>query len=98
LTSAQEAADHAAKGFAWLGQNGVTLRVRKQSSVAGKEPSLLLTLYSARHDHATIGSVTEEVFVGPAGRAAWEEFVQHVSTFEVVVSHDAVSRPVLRSR
>src|SRR5205807_666545 len=38
-------------------------------------------LYSTGNDHVTIGSVTDEVFVGPAGRAAWEEFVQYVHAF-----------------
>ena len=31
--------------------------------------------------HATIGSVTAEIFVAAAGRGAWEEFVQYVSSF-----------------
>jgi hypothetical protein len=46
-----------------------------------QEPRLLPELYSTRGDHATIGSVIEEVFVGPAGRAAWEEFVGYVSDY-----------------
>lgn len=44
-------------------------------------PGLLPTLYSTRDDHVTIGSVVEEVFVGVAGRSAWEEFVQYVTEF-----------------
>src|SRR5215213_6564755 len=39
FVSLQEVAEHAAEGFAWLGQNGVTLRIRTQKSVAGKDPS-----------------------------------------------------------
>ena len=46
-----------------------------------KEPPLLPALYSTRGDHATVGSVIDEVFVGPAGRAAWEEFVGYVSDY-----------------
>lgn len=45
------------------------------------EPSRLPALYSSREDHVTIGSVVDEVFLGPAGRAAWTEFVQYVSAF-----------------
>jgi hypothetical protein len=45
------------------------------------EPRLLPGLYSTRQDHATIGSVVDEVFLGPAGRAAWQEFVGFVSSF-----------------
>jgi hypothetical protein len=46
-----------------------------------QEPRLLPELYSTREDHATIGSVIDEVFVGPAGRAAWQEFVGYVSDY-----------------
>ena len=45
------------------------------------EPRLLPGLYSTRQDHATIGSVVDEVFLGPAGKAAWQEFVGFVSSF-----------------
>ena len=50
-------------------------------AAALEQPTLLPGLYSTRDDHVTIGSVTDEVFVGPAGRAAWEEFVQAVDAF-----------------
>lgn len=43
------------------------------------QPQLLPALYSTRDDHVTIGSVVEEVFVGDAGQAAWQEFVQYVT-------------------
>jgi hypothetical protein len=46
-----------------------------------EEPHLLPGLYSARPDHATIGSVVDEVFLGAAGRTAWQEFVGFVSSF-----------------
>ena len=45
------------------------------------QPSLLPAVYSVRSECATIGSVVDEVFLGPAGRAAWQEFVQHVTVF-----------------
>ncbi len=45
------------------------------------QPRLIPDLYSTRDDHVTIGSVVEEVFRGSAGHAAWEEFVQYVTSF-----------------
>jgi hypothetical protein len=45
------------------------------------QPRLLPDLYSTRDDHVTVGSVVEEVFVGSAGHAAWQEFVLHVTAF-----------------
>ena len=45
------------------------------------QPRLLPDLYSTRADHVTIGSVVDEVFVGDAGPAAWQEFVQYVTAF-----------------
>ena len=45
------------------------------------QPQLLPDLYSTCDDHVTIGSVVEEVFVGSAGRAAWQEFVLYVTAF-----------------
>jgi hypothetical protein len=48
---------------------------------AMSRPAILPALYSTDQDHVTIGSVTDEVFVGPAGKAAWEEFVRHVHAF-----------------
>ena len=45
------------------------------------QPELLPGLYSTRDDHVTIGSVVDEVFVGGTARAAWEEFVQHVTAY-----------------
>jgi hypothetical protein len=44
-------------------------------------PAILPDLYSTDEHHVTIGSVTDEVFVGPAGKAAWEEFVRYVHAF-----------------
>lgn len=46
-----------------------------------EEPRRLPDLYSVSPGHATIGSVVDEVFLGDAGRAAWREFVQYVSSF-----------------
>ena len=40
-------------------------------------------LYSTSPAHVTIGSVTAEIFLGAAGRGAWEEFVQYVALFSV---------------
>lgn len=45
------------------------------------EPRLIPPLYSTRDDHVTIGSVVDEVFLGGAARAAWTEFVLHVTSF-----------------
>jgi ketosteroid isomerase-like protein len=50
-------------------------------TTALQEPRLLPELYSTREDHVTIGSVTDEIFVGPTGRAAWAEFVGYVSDY-----------------
>jgi hypothetical protein len=47
------------------------------------DPSLLPGLYSTADAHVTIGSVTDEVFIGNAGRAAWEDFVGHVRAFSL---------------
>jgi hypothetical protein len=47
------------------------------------EPRLLPGLYSDEGDHVTIGSVSDEVFLGSAGHAAWSEFVEHVDAFRV---------------
>jgi hypothetical protein len=46
-----------------------------------RQPRLLPGLYSTGDDHVTIGSVTDEVFLGPAGCNAWTEFVQYVTAF-----------------
>jgi hypothetical protein len=46
-------------------------------------PQLLPHLYSDNEDHVTIGSVVDEVFLGAAGRAAWREFVQFVTAFQL---------------
>lgn len=48
-----------------------------------EDPALLPALYSPRQDHVTIGSVVEEVFLGPAGKGVWEEFVTFVSSYAV---------------
>jgi len=45
------------------------------------DPRLLPDLYSPRDEHATIASVLDEVFLGPAGKAAWQQFVEVVSSF-----------------
>ena len=45
------------------------------------QPRLLPELYSTQEAAVTIGSVSDEVFVGPNGRAAWQEFVQYVDAF-----------------
>jgi len=47
------------------------------------EPRLLPDLYAMDSSHVTIGSVADEVFLGPAGHAAWSEFVQFVDSFEL---------------
>jgi ketosteroid isomerase-like protein len=46
-------------------------------------PALLPALYSPRQDHVTIGSVVDEVFLGPAGKGIWEEFVTFVSSYSL---------------
>ena len=46
-------------------------------------PSSIPDLYSTVDAAGTIGSVIDEVFIGAAGRAAWEEFVQHVHAFSL---------------
>lgn len=56
--------------------------VVEQLREALSQPSLLPALYSERDGCATIGSVVNEVFLGPDGRAAWQEFVEHVTAFE----------------
>jgi hypothetical protein len=50
-------------------------------TTALSQPRLLPELYSIGPDSVTIGSVVDEVFVGAAGQAAWEEFVKHVTAF-----------------
>jgi hypothetical protein len=45
------------------------------------EPARLPDLYRTDPHHVTIGSVTDEIFVGTAGRAAWQDFVVHVHDF-----------------
>jgi hypothetical protein len=59
-------------------------------------PTGLPVLYSTAETHVTIGSVTDEVFLGPAGHDAWAEFVQFVHVFKLrgpmrgdVVAEDA---------
>jgi len=52
-------------------------------SSALARPDLLPQLYSDEDDHVTIGSVVDEVFLGAAGRAAWREFVRHVTEFKL---------------
>ena len=45
------------------------------------EPRRIPALYSTRDDHVTLGSVVDEVFLGGTARAAWTEFVEHVTVF-----------------
>jgi hypothetical protein len=46
-------------------------------------PAALPDLYSTGDNHVTIGSVTDEVFMGSAGQAAWDEFVRYVHAFKL---------------
>lgn len=62
-----------------IGEGTAKLAARLRDALA--EPRQLPDLYSAGDDHVTVGSVVDEVFLGGEGRAAWSEFVQHVTTF-----------------
>jgi hypothetical protein len=55
----------------------------KALAAALAEPERIPDLYSEREDHASIGSVVDEVFTGPAGRAVWRKFVEFVSDFSL---------------
>jgi ketosteroid isomerase-like protein len=70
-------------GIEWAG--GVTDQaapIAADLSRALAEPRLLPGLYSTAAAHVTVGSVVDEVFVGEAGKAAWEQFVGYVTDFE----------------
>lgn len=45
------------------------------------DPRQLPELYSSCPEHVSLGSVTDEVFEGAAGRDIWQQFVRHVSVF-----------------
>ncbi len=54
---------------------------RLRHAVNGDAP--IPELYSVRDEAITIGSVTDEIFPGPAGKAAWEKFMDLDPRFEV---------------
>jgi ketosteroid isomerase-like protein len=58
-----------------------SLADRLRHALTGNAP--VPELYSVRDEAITIGSVTDEIFPGPAGKAAWEKFIDLDPRLEV---------------
>jgi hypothetical protein len=68
-----------------------SLADRLRHALTGNAP--VPELYSVRDEAITIGSVTDEIFPGPAGKVAWEKFIDLDPRLEVRGGIRGGSRP-----